>query len=65
MAMKIDKDSCVACGECEAVCPSKAISPAKGVYAIDPAKCTECAGEADSPQCMDACPDGCIDYLVA
>lgn len=65
MAMKIDKDSCVACGECEAVCPSKAIAPAKGVYAIDPAKCTECAGEADSPQCMDACPDDCIDYLVA
>jgi len=65
VAMKIDKDMCTACGECASVCPTGAISPAKGVYKIDPEVCTECAGEADEPQCMNTCPDGCIDYLVA
>lgn len=64
MAMKIDKDACVACGECEAVCPNGAISPSKGVYVVDPAKCTECKGQADAPQCMESCPDGCIDYAA-
>jgi ferredoxin len=42
--MKIDKDCCTACGECASVCPTGAISPAKGVYKIDPDGCTECEG---------------------
>jgi len=62
MSMKIDGDLCTACGECTTVCPTDAISPKKGVYWIDPAVCTECEGEADTPQCMETCPDDCIDY---
>ncbi len=27
---------------------------------IDPAKCTECVGAHEEPQCMDVCPADCI-----
>ncbi len=60
MALKIMRDICTACGDCEPVCPTKSIKPFKGVYAIDAATCTECEGE-DSPMCLDKCEeDGCI-----
>jgi ferredoxin len=63
MAMKIMREVCTSCGECETVCPTHSISPAKGVYKIDPATCTECEGEGEpgTPQCFDACmEDDCI-----
>ena len=28
----------------------------KTVYSIDPAKCTECQGYFDKPQCASVCP---------
>jgi ferredoxin len=30
------------------------------VYVIDPAKCTECVGAKDEPQCKLVCPADCI-----
>jgi ferredoxin len=30
------------------------------IYEIDPAKCTECVGHFDEPQCMQVCPVSCI-----
>lgn len=61
MAMKILPDICTACGDCEPNCPTDAISPKKGVYAIDPDVCTECEGVSDTPKCMQACTDDCIE----
>ena len=66
MAMSIDAELCTACGDCEPVCPTHAISPKKGIYAINPDTCTECEGEFDLPQCINACmTDGCINPLDA
>jgi ferredoxin len=59
MALKIVADECTACGACEPECPNEAISVAKGVYIIDPAKCTECEGSHDVPQCASVCPADC------
>lgn len=61
MALQIQLDLCTACGDCEPLCPTSSIAPAKGVYRIDTATCTECEGEFDLPQCVDACmQDDCI-----
>ena len=49
MAYKIKASDCTVCGACEAECPSEAISFKKGTYVIDASKCTECAGQFDSP----------------
>jgi len=60
MAYKII-DTCTACGLCEPECPNKAISEGDGIYLIDPAKCTECMGYFDQPQCAMVCPvESCI-----
>lgn len=61
MAMMIVADICTACGDCEPECPTNAISPKKGVYAINPDTCTECEGVHDTPKCLEVCmEDGCI-----
>jgi ferredoxin len=61
MALKILRDLCLACGECESACPTDSIAPAKGVFQINADTCTECEGHASTPQCQDAClEDGCI-----
>ncbi len=61
MALTIVKDICTACGDCEPVCPTTSITSWKGVYKIDPETCTECEGEFDVAQCLDACmEDDCI-----
>ncbi|MCE6950069.1 4Fe-4S binding protein [Cereibacter sphaeroides] len=56
MAYKIVKSQCTACGACEFECPNAAIKFKGEAYIIDPDKCTECAGQADSPQCVSVCP---------
>jgi ferredoxin len=56
MAYKIVEKNCTGCGACEFECPNKAIKEKGGVFAIDPKKCTECAGFFDTPQCVAACP---------
>ena len=60
MAYKIT-DDCISCGACEAECQNGAISEGETVYVIDPDKCTECVGNAESPKCAEVCPvDACI-----
>lgn len=59
MALLIN-DDCTGCDACKPVCPNEAISADSPIYVIDAAKCTECVGAHDSPQCMDVCPADCI-----
>lgn len=46
-------DSCVACGTCQGVCPTNAISEGD-IYVIDPDTCIDCG------TCADACPSEAI-----
>lgn len=56
MAHKIT-DKCIACGSCEDVCQSGAISEGKDMYKIDADKCTDCG------ECVDNCPEEAISPL--
>ena len=58
MAYKIT-DECISCGACEPECQNEAISEGELIYVVDPDKCTECVGNAESPQCVDICPVDC------
>ena len=53
-------DECINCDVCEPECPNAAISMGVEIYQIDPAKCTECVGHFDEPQCVQVCPVSCI-----
>lgn len=53
-------DQCINCDVCEPECPNGAISPGEEFYEIDPARCTECVGHFDEPQCRQVCPVDCI-----
>lgn len=53
-------DACINCDVCEPACPNSAISPGEEYYVIDPARCTECVGHFDAPQCQQVCPVECI-----
>lgn len=53
-------DECINCDVCEPECPNEAITPGDEIYEIDPAKCTECVGHYDEPQCVLVCPVDCI-----
>lgn len=55
MAYKITEE-CISCGACEAECPNQAISEGDTSYVIDPAKCTECVGFKEAPNCHEVCP---------
>jgi ferredoxin len=59
MALKITEE-CINCDVCEPACPNEAISQGVDYYVIDPAKCTECVGHFDLPQCVEVCPVECI-----
>lgn len=59
MALKITKE-CINCDVCEPECPNQAIYQGEEIYEIDPAKCTECQGHFDEPQCQQVCPVDCI-----
>jgi len=59
MALMIN-DDCTACDACVEPCPNTAITAASPIYVIDPAKCTECVGHFDTPQCVEVCPVDCI-----
>ncbi|MHB1122176.1 MAG: YfhL family 4Fe-4S dicluster ferredoxin [Ramlibacter sp.] len=60
MALMIN-DGCTACDACKPVCPNEAISVGDIIYVIDAAKCTECVGAEDEPQCKLVCPADCIE----
>ena len=55
-------DECINCDVCEPECPNAAISMGSDFYIIDPAKCTECVGHYDVPQCQEVCPVECIPF---
>jgi ferredoxin len=59
MALTIN-DDCTSCDACVEACPNKAITSESPIFVIDPAKCTECVGAHDEPQCMVVCPADCI-----
>lgn len=59
MALIITED-CINCDVCEPVCPNTAIYRGADYYHIDPARCTECVGHFDQPQCALRCPVDCI-----
>jgi ferredoxin len=59
LALKITEE-CINCDVCEPACPNEAISQGVEYYVIDPAKCTECVGHFDTPQCVEVCPVECI-----
>ena len=59
MALMIT-DECINCDVCEPECPNAAISAGEEIYVIDPAKCTECVGHFDEPQCRKVCLVDCI-----
>ena len=59
MAYKIT-DECISCGACEPECQNQAITEGETIYVIDPDKCTECVGFAESSKCTEICPiDNC------
>jgi len=60
VSLKIN-ELCVNCDVCEPACPNQAISQGESIYVIDPARCTECVGHFDEPQCVVVCPVECID----
>lgn len=59
MALKIT-DECINCDVCEPECPNDAIYQGEEIYEIDAARCTECVGHFDEPQCRQVCPVDCI-----
>jgi ferredoxin len=59
MALMIT-DECINCDVCEPECPNNAIYQGEWYYEINPAKCTECVGHFDQPQCVEVCPVACI-----
>ena len=59
MALMIT-DECINCDVGEPECPNNAIYQGVEIYEIDPAKCTECVGHFDTPQCREVCPVDCI-----
>ncbi|MBC7778662.1 MAG: YfhL family 4Fe-4S dicluster ferredoxin [Proteobacteria bacterium] len=59
MALMIT-DACINCDVCEPECPNSAIAPGDEYYVIDPARCTQCVGHFDTPQCVEVCPVDCI-----
>ncbi len=59
MSLKITAE-CINCDVCEPACPNQAIYQGIEIYEIDPARCTECIGHFDKPQCQEVCPVDCI-----
>ena len=53
-------DECINCDVCEPECPNQAISEGPEIYVINAARCTECIGHYETPQCVEVCPVECI-----
>ncbi len=50
MSYNINKDTCISCGQCEAICPQSAVAYKDGGYEIDAEKCVNCGA------CAENCP---------
>jgi len=59
MALHITEE-CINCDVCEPECPNDAIYMGESIYEIESARCTECVGHFDQPQCQQVCPVDCI-----
>ena len=59
MALHITEE-CINCDVCEPECPNDAIYMGESIYEIETARCTECVGHFDQPQCQQVCPVDCI-----
>ena len=59
MAMKITEE-CVACGSCLESCPTDAVIEGEEIFSIDAAKCVDCEGHFDEPQCASVCPSEAV-----
>lgn len=57
-------DDCTSCDACRPLCPNDAISEGDIIFLIDAARCTECVGAHDKPQCVDVCPADAIQMGV-
>ncbi len=64
MALKII-DDCILCDVCIPECPNEAIASGEEIFTIDAARCTECEGHFDTPQCVEVCPVDAIVRLAA
>ena len=56
----IISDACINCDVCAPACPNEAITQGVEIYEINPARCTQCVGHFDVPQCQMLCPVDCI-----
>ncbi|MDR3233006.1 MAG: 4Fe-4S binding protein [Planctomycetaceae bacterium] len=54
MAVAIDQNKCVGCGECVQQCPLDALKIEDAKAAVDEGTCAECGA------CIDACPEKAI-----
>lgn len=52
-------EECIDCAACTDVCPHQAISHDHRSV-VDPARCTECVGYEEAPECVRVCPVECI-----
>ncbi len=59
MSTMIKGAECMACGDCEPVCPVGAIKKSARIFEIDPTLCTECVGFFNTEQCNKVCPVSC------
>ncbi len=60
MALYINADECISCGDCEPVCPTDSIAEGIIVFEINKHSCNECE-DYEQPECVRACPiDQCI-----
>lgn len=58
MAYRIIEEDCIACGQCEEVCPVDCISAKDdGIRVIDEDECIDCGA------CASTCPVDCIDQV--
>ena len=55
--IKVDKNKCIYCGGCVAVCPVNALTLKETFIECDPKKCVKCA------TCKKFCPAGAIEVL--
>ncbi len=66
MAMYIDTDECISCGDCAPECPTESIAEGKIVFEINAETCKECEGDYETPKCAEICPiDSCVLQLEA